>query len=808
MKKAMRETRGLPRLSETRYRMIVESSIEFVYILREEKILYINSKMAELFASRLEDMIGKSIIRIVHPDDAARVRAEIYERLEGVNEEQPIRFRSVEKDGRELVVESICRRVVENGEKVLIGTIRDITAQVMRQSELERENRAMKLLFMVSQLFSGREDNVNNDLKKACELVVESGEAESCSFTLINRSEDTAVIAAAAHKTENRLLAYNPIVTLRLKECPYLLRALESMEPVTMRADEGKNMSAEMYQIMEKGMSFCVILPLVSDNRSIGAMILGYRKRGHAPAQKDFQRFAVITRQIAGAYGKNLLAVRLSESEAQYRELFDYAVDMVFKTDAGGLIEDINAQFTVETGYDPAEWIGKPFKMLLSGMTQPDADRLDESNERFEGAEFTLHTDFGEKYFYISSWPRFDKRDKVVGSWRVARNITDQKKNELELIKTRDKTEEANKAKSMFLANMSHELRTPLTAIIGFGNLISTNKNTSGEIKEQASIVVSQGESLLKLINNTLDLVTAEKHPEVKLNEVSLIDLMKAAVEKEADSAGKKRLTTNISINPLLSEFLVLDEYKVSVVLGQLLDNAVKFTGFGKIKVSAWPEGSMLICMVQDTGIGIGQKHLLEIFENFYQVDGSLTRKYGGAGLGLPLAKSLVSEMGGSIWVKSMPGVGSSFYFSIPLQINPPEIGEEDKDAYHILAADDDKSIRILINDTLTRAGFKAQMVKNGYEALEACRLKKFDVVILNIRMPHMAGDEAVKQIKLIPHYRNVPVIALTAKTMKGDREKYLKTGFDYYIPKPFKPMNLLNRIKSLLPIRKTADKS
>lgn len=664
---------------------------------------------------------------------------------------------------------------------------------------MEREEKAMRLLFEISHLFSDKEEKLNDELKKACELAIKFGGAECCSLTLNGHSGDTGIISATAHKTAEGLRSYNPNINVSLKKCQYLRRALEDKKPVTIHTEENGTLCADIHRIMQTQPPSCLILPLINANHSIGAMFLGFRKTAYSPTQKDIHCLAAVAKQIAMAYERNRLDIRLKDSEAQYREFFDNSPDIVFKTDCRGLIEDINAQFTIATGYDSAEWLGKPLKALLYDASQPGAEKLNECKVRFSGKEFQIHTDYGEKCFYFSSWPWLDRNGKAIGSWWIARDFTKQKQSEQELARTKKRSEEANRAKSLFLANISHELRTPLTAIIGFGKLISENKKVSDEIREQAGIVLKQGKSLLKLINNTLDIVETEKHPTLKLNEISPRDLIDTVLEKELEDAQSKRLEISVYINPLLPKRIVADKQKLSSVLAQLISNAIKFTSSGKVKISAWPENSMIVFRVYDTGIGIDEKHILKIFENFYQVDDSLTRRYGGAGLGLPLAKSLLIKMGGSIWVKSTPGIGCSFYFSVPLNINPPADENMEEDAYLVLAADDNESIRILVRDTILKAGFKPYMVKNGYEAVEMCLKKKFKLILLNIQMPRMTGDEAMKKIKTIPYYKDVPIIALTANTMKGDREKYLSAGFDYYIPKPFKPADLLNRMRALM---------
>jgi PAS domain S-box-containing protein len=802
MQRVVSDTRDQLHLSEAKYQTIIESSIEPLYVIRGQTIAYLNPSMVELLGCGQDDMSGRKFLEIVHPDDRSRVRGEIEERMKQPDNANPFRFRALKCGGGLLVIESVCRRIRENDDELLIGFARDVTAQTLRQEELERENRVMSLLNRLSELFADGGKNPDERLNDACSEILTFNEAECCSFAITaGPHPDSASIIAGAEKTEDGITMGGPRIALRLKENEDVRRAMNDKTAVTFRLNEngcGKEIANKM-----KHASACslVVVPMLVNDAPIGVLGFGFKNVSYNPTETDIKHFSTIANHIGAAFENSRLNLRLRNSEAQYRELFDSSVDIVIMTDKQGIIEDINAQFTVSTGYDMAEWIGKPFKSLLAGSDQPGSEHLDRCEERFAGAEFVLHTHYGEKYFYISSWPRYGEGGDIVGNWRMARDVTDTKHNLMELIKAKEKAEEASSLKSRFLANVSHELRTPLTAIIGFSNLISTNEKIAEEIKEQGRIVARQGKYLLKLINNMLDLVQLEKGPrKLEQQDVKIADIVGEAVERERENAELKGITFGTEVDPLLPNTIVTDERKLSVILDQLINNAVKFTKSGSITIYARPEGSQLVFEVKDPGIGIDEKKLLKIFDSFYQADSSSTRRYGGAGLGLPLARAVLSEMGGSIWVKSAPGAGSSFFFSIPLVVKPTTAGHGDKTGVRMLIANEEATISPATREMLDNAGYEPQVVENGEEAVKMCREKQFDVILLNVKQPVKTSCETVKRIKEIPGYRVVPTIALAGDAVAGDRESLLTAGFDYFLEEPFRPLDLLNRIETALP--------
>lgn len=796
------ETRYQLNMSEAKYDNMVESSIESIYIIRDGKLTYMNPSMVKLIGSGIDRAEDKEFLDFVHPDDRGRVKDEIEKKLKNGGNAEPFRYRVIAGGGKELVLESVCQLIKEKDGEALMGFARDVTEQTARRRELERENRVMGLLNEIPAIFADGRKKPDQRLKEACVLILKYREAECCAFAITTDPDmENGEIVAGAQKNGDKITTCNPKAALPYKDNAALLSALNDKTARTIRLDEigcGKELASRM-----KDAAACtlVTVPMLVNDAPVGLLGLGFSDRSHNPTDIDIQHYTNIANQIGVAYEHCRLSLRLRNSEALYKELFDSSVDIVIMTDKNGIMEDINAQFTVSTGYDPRDWIGKPFKSILAKQDQPGAEILDRCEERFAGAEFVLRTHFGDKYFYISSWPRYNEEGEIAGNWRVARDVTESKFNEKELVRAKQVAEDASMSKTRFLANVSHELRTPLTAIIGFSNLISGNDKIAEEIRDQGRIVSRQGKYLLKLINNMLDIVQLEKGgKKLELQEVGVREIIDAAVEKERENAETKQLAFKIEIDPALPKTIMIDEHKLSLILDQLVNNAVKFSNNGTVQITASMEVSQLVFQIKDDGIGIDEKQLIKIFDRFHQADASSTRKYSGAGLGLPLARAALAEIGGTIWVKSTPGNGSTFFFSVPLAAAKTDSTPSGETRQRVLVAEKDETAAPMIRDTLGKAGFDTVFAANGDEAVNLSGRERFDVILFNIDKTAKNACEAVKRIKENAGYRDVPAIALTVKTATDDDKKLLAAAFDCHIEKPFRPLDLLHKIESALP--------
>ncbi len=352
--------------------------------------------------------------------------------------------------------------------------------------------------------------------------------------------------------------------------------------------------------------------------------------------------------------------------------------------------------------------------------------------------------------------------------------------------------ESASRAKSDFLANMSHEIRTPMNGIIGLTNL-ALETTPASENREHLEGVRFSAYSLLHLLNDVLDFSKIEAGKlELAPVDFRLEQTLKGIVRALKPNAAAKNLSLTCSIAENVPAAVHGDDMRLRQILLNLLTNAIKFTEHGGIALSvrALP-GQCLQFTVADTGIGIPADRAEIVFRAFEQADGSTTRKYGGTGLGLAICKRLVEMMGGSLWVESQPGSGSTFHFTVQMPAATPQAAEPATStaAAHlpplrVLLSEDNRINQRLAMRMLERAGHTVTLAENGVQAVALVQQHEFDCVLMDVQMPEMDGLEATQRIRAAGKY--VPVIALTAHALKADQELCRAAGMDSYLAKPF----------------------
>ena len=562
-------------------------------------------------------------------------------------------------------------------------------------------------------------------------------------------------------------------------------------------------------------------------------------------------------------------AAERANSETKYRAILDNAADGIVTIDENGIVESFNAAAGGIFGYSAAEVLGRNIKMLMPAPDREEHDghihnylrtgvakvvgiRREIVGRRQDGSTFPidLHVaelHLGEQRMFtgivrdITQQKQTQERMRENNAMMIDA-LEREKRSAIQLeaamerlTAARDQAKSASRAKSEFLANMSHEIRTPMTAILGFADALLDNLHDPENV-EAVSIIKQNGQHLLQIINDILDISKIEagklEVERIRCSPAQVVAEVKALMQVRADAKDLRILTEYIGNVP---ETIESDPTRLKQILVNLVGNAVKFTEVGGVRliirfIDDGPEPKMQFDVL-DTGIGMTAEHVSRLFQAFSQADSSTTRKFGGTGLGLMISKRLAEMLGGNITVESKLGQWSQFRFTVttgPLDgvkmledpamaaiANPEEItaakGDVSSLDCRILLAEDGPDNQRLIAHMLKKAGAQVAVVENGKLAADAALAardgdKPFDVIVMDMQMPVMDGYEATGLLRQKGYTR--PILALTAHTMAGDRQKCLAAGCDDYAMKPIDRYKLIESIKTLLAPAKAADTS
>jgi len=562
---------------------------------------------------------------------------------------------------------------------------------------------------------------------------------------------------------------------------------------------------------------FIVISGTIGEEVAVGAMKAG----AHDYIMKNnLQRLLpALERELRESDTRSerkLLEQKQKQSEEKLR-ILSRAVEQspasILITDADGKITYINPKFTELTGYSAEEVLGQNPRFLKSGeMTSDYYKEIWQtiiSGKEWLG-EFHNKKKDGELYWEQASIsPIFDSAGTITHFLAIEEDITGRKQTEIELINAKEKAEESNRLKTEFLHNMSHEIRTPMNGILGFSTLLDDQGISSEKQKQYIKFITNSSTQLLRIIDDILEISQLEtKQVKAHKEKVCLNDLLLELFSIFDMKAKEKKIP--LYLNKSLSDkrsLIYTDTLKLNKILGNLLENALKFTSAGFVEIGYQLKGNTMEIYVQDTGIGINPEKQEIIFERFSQEEKELSKVYGGLGLGLSIAKENIELLGGSITLKSEKGKGSTFYVTIPYvpvdsneQVTRSEadikIISAKNDPYTILIVEDEEVNYLYLEALLELRddlNIKLLHAKNGQEAIEMCKHnEQINIVLMDIKMPVMNGYEATKQIK---EYRpDLPIIAQTAYSTKEDKDLAKSAGCDDFISKPIKG-ETLNRI-------------
>ncbi len=573
---------------------------------------------------------------------------------------------------------------------------------------------------------------------------------------------------------------------------------------------------------------FIVVSGKIGEETAVAAMKAGaddYILKGNLarllPAVKREMADAELRRKcrLVGEELK-LQEEQLRISEARYHAIIEDQTELICRYLPDGRLSFVNGAYARYYGKNKGELIDRTF---IPNIPEPDISMIIKSLKGISRdnpmVEYSHHIITPEGEIRWQHWTQrgiFSADGTLTEYQAVGFDISESKQMENDLQQARVAAESANIAKSQFLANVSHEIRNPMNGILGMTQLLEMTELTE-EQREFVTALKLSGKNLLSLINDILDLSKIEAGKiTIESAEFSLQNCIDHVVLMQKSVIFGKGLTLDLEVSEEIPQQILGDQFRVKQILHNLLGNAVKFTSQGGITISAQlleqQESSLLVQLaVQDSGIGISPENLDKIFKPFVQEDGSVTRKYGGTGLGLAISRSLAELMDGYISVESSADAGSCFKVTLPFAVVKEDSATEESthktavtcvaSPQRILLVEDDQINIIFETSLLRKLGHDVVVVNSGTECLTALEHGRFDIVLMDISMPGMNGEDAMREIRRIELNTALHqiVIALTAYSLRGDKERFMEAGFDGYVSKPMVIVELVREMERVI---------
>ncbi|WP_320009323.1 ATP-binding protein [Maridesulfovibrio sp.] len=793
--------------AEMNIKALLDANTQSILLLKPDgKVIHVNRTVAETMGTTPEDLIGKDIFSYLS-DELAEFRREQLKKV--VETGAHLKFQDI-RDGRTILQSYY---PIFEGDKVRRIAIyaEDITDMVSNELELKRSRHQLSVFLQIMDQ-SNFSKTMEELLVSIHALMCRELKADSFNIALIDQHREKLDFTCHEDEYSTTCQCISDIYHPENKNINLLpIRKNGTIRLTRQKIEQGlRNKSIELFGPIPE---IWVGVPMLRRNTPIGVLVIQDYHNANAFSDHDIELFTACSDHIAHTIERKQFETATRESEELYRAFFEDNHSVMFIIDpSDGRIEDATNAAANFYGFNRNELKSKTvFDLNQLPKSKVIAQMQEAKRNDLASFIFQHRIANGEvRDVEVFSGP-FNFKGKV---WLISivHDITQRLKYEKELSKAKEAAILANKTKDEFLANISHEIRTPLNGVMGMLQVMNTD-DLKEEHRECIKVALQSSRNLLRVLDDILDIskVAAGTLDLIEEN-FSLKQVLNDSVELFKHQADCKNIKLSFYVADKIQDTYIGDEGRIRQILFNLVGNSVKFTDEGSITIrirsgaESNEDKTQLLFTVTDTGMGIPEKYQRSIFDSFTQVDGSLSRKYKGAGLGLSIVKRLVDLMGGSVNIESSLGEGTSVTFSLFLKHAEKNAtdAEEQPNTKHlpgrlaIMLVEDEPVNRMMASKLLKRMGHDVICAENGTECLEKLQYAKIDAILMDIQMPGMDGLEATRRIRTSEDFtrkRNVPIIALSAHASKESRYAALEAGVNAYLCKPFE----INDLKKIL---------